>query len=322
MAGEARVDDIDGWNRRLLSVRLDAGRDAAEAFRSFLETSRKVEAVTRARFEKGEATQTDVTKAQFDRIEAEDHTPAGLEAPAGPDPVPARGQGKSGGVPDREGRSPGQARRYLAQHPLRPAEASPSGGPAERLRIAEEAIAVLKKMLDTPNALSRTRASSARPQGTGLKQWETVADQARHELGGPDPGYLAALRDFEAKREAEAAARKRLDAGQGSRLDYLNAQLARVQAQQTARGQLGAGASRTPPTPTSPQTSSARAEAKPGPPDPGAGPQAIEGRRRFQGVGTMRRRPSPRAPGGSPSPAPPTPTATRRSSRPWSRPSP
>ncbi len=232
--GELNLADahIPLWNSRVLGERIATGRDQAEAFRFFIETSRDVESLARNRLEKGEGTKMDLTRAQFDRIEAEDHTRQIWNLPPGPIRFPLT----TGGVP--EGQSiaklnPPVKPADTTPKPEKPAPAAstPSGSAAERLRIAEEAIAALKQLIESPN--NNPAPGFVGPLNMQLRKWEVVADQARHDLGrGPDPGHMSAVRALDRAREAEAEAKRRSDAGQGSKFDYLSAQLARVQAQE------------------------------------------------------------------------------------------
>src|SRR6185312_10597034 len=91
-------------------------------------------------------------------------------------------------------------------------------------------IAAIKRELNSPGVKSNPNmVGQYRAQ---LQAWEAMADQAQHELGGPDPGLLNARRALTAAREDEARARKELGSGEGSKLDYLSAQLRRLQAQE------------------------------------------------------------------------------------------
>ncbi len=217
-AGDARVGDMDRWNRRLLTARIDAGQDKAEALRSFLETSRKVESIARAQFKQGAIPIAEMNKAATDRSEA---AAFALRSVDRPDQLAAA---RPAAAPVKPADT--------AANPEKPAPAAttPSGGAAERLRIAEDAIAAIKKLTDAPN--NRMDPSFLGQLNMQLQNWQVVADEARHDLGGPDPGYLGAVRDLDKARDAEAEAKKRFEAGQCSKFDYLNAQLVRVQAQQ------------------------------------------------------------------------------------------
>ncbi|HEY2155964.1 MAG TPA: RNA polymerase sigma factor, partial [Isosphaeraceae bacterium] len=226
--GELKLTDADipFWNSRVLGEKIATGRDQAEAFRSFVETSREVESIVRARFTRGEEPKTNVSRAQFDRIEAEDHTRQVWNLPPGPILFPLT----TGGLPKGESLS-------RVETLVKPADTSPSPDKptstaadraAERLKIAEDAIATVKKALEAPS--TNQVGGLADRLNQQLANWQAVADQARHVLGGPEPGYLTAVRALEKAREVEAEAKKRADSGQGSKFDYLSAQLARVQA--------------------------------------------------------------------------------------------
>ena len=191
-AGDATVGDMDRWNRRVLTARIDAGQDRAEALRSFLETSRKVESIARAQFKQGAIPVAELNKAATDRSEAEEFArrfakPPGQAAAGEPgDALLAKGD-------------PLVKPADTTPKPKKPAAAvtTPPGSAAERLRIAEEAIGTLKKLVEAPN--NKLAQGSLGQLNNQLQNWQGVADQARHELGGPDPGYLQALRALESR---------------------------------------------------------------------------------------------------------------------------
>lgn len=233
-AGELRLSEaqMDRWNSRVLGARIEAGRDQAEAFRSFVETSRKLEAMAKTLFERGAASKVDLATTQFDRIEAEEHTRQVWALPPGPIQFPLTTGGKP--RPEAIAKVESQHARPADTSPKpetpAPPQSRPNSSARERLKTAEEAVAYIQQQID--HLKVKGDPAQIDTWTVELNRWKTTADEARHELGGPDPNYLGALRTLEDARAKEERARKQYESGRWSKLDYLNAQLARVQAQE------------------------------------------------------------------------------------------
>jgi RNA polymerase sigma factor (sigma-70 family) len=266
---EAPLGNIERWNRRVLGAKIEAGMDQAEAFRAYVETSRKVEQMARDMVRAGHASPTDMVAAQFDRIEAEAHTRQVWNLPPGPITFPLVTGGKPSSRPAAEA-DPRPILSNAAPKPETPApaEAPPGGGPAERLRIAEEAIAAIKAMLKAPDAKANQDVRFTLTNQ--LERWQGVADEARHALGGPSPAYLNAVRFLEDRQEAEVQARKQFESGSGTKIDYLEARLQWLQAQQQIEQSAQSEARKRPPAAP---TEAGAPKTNPGS-NPGPGPKA------------------------------------------------
>ena len=271
-AGDLKLSeaDMDRWNSRVLTARLEAGSDPAVSFQSFVENSRKLETLARDLVGTGQATNADLTTAKFERIEAEQHTRQVWDLPPGPIRFPLATGGKPAGEPVAKAEYQQAKPADASPKPETPAPAeSRSGSSArERLKTAEEAIAFIQQQIDHPKI--KADPNQVDTWTAELNKWQATADEARHELGGPDPGYQGAIRTLEEARAEEARAKKQFESGQLSKLDYLNAQFARVQAQ----GQVDRWAeSEQAKKPASAPAATGKSRTKPGT-YPGPGPRA------------------------------------------------
>ena len=198
-AGELNLADADipFWNSRVLGARIAAGRDQPEAFRSFVETTREVESLVGDRFRLGVGARTDVTRAQFNRIEAEDHTRQVWNLPPGPIRFPL----KTGGAP--EGGSIAGLRPPSSPPTPQPSPSSPSR-PANPPRIGSS----------SPSRSSSTSSRTCRPPTAKIEdmdRWNRRLLSRRIEAG---QDKAEAFRSFvETSRKVESIARAQFKKG-------------------------------------------------------------------------------------------------------------
>jgi RNA polymerase sigma factor (sigma-70 family) len=95
-----------------------------------------------------------------------------------------------------------------------------------RLEVAEQAVAQIQREIE------QTDSGEAKGELAGKQVgWETEVRNARQILEGPDFAYMSAVRGLDAAKAREAEARKRVEAGNASKLDELQARSDRITAE-------------------------------------------------------------------------------------------